>query len=127
MSGRGKFALAVVLAHLGIAILHGRAHQSLFIGLSLSQEFFIWTVIIVAPLIAALLLILKSPRVGGLLLFLSMAGSLLFGVWAHFLVPGADNVASTPHTAWGTAFRLTANLLLLTEALGCGLGISLLR
>jgi hypothetical protein len=121
-----KFALAVVAIHLSITVLHGSAHRNLLIGLSASQQLFVWTVIIAAPLIAALLLLLKLRRIGGLLLFLSMAGSLVFGAWNHFLVHSADNIASTPSTGWGLVFRVTATLLLLTEALGCGLAVSLL-
>jgi hypothetical protein len=126
-SRNGTFALAVILVHLGIALLHGGAHKNLLIGLSISQEVFVWTVIIAAPLIAALLLLLKLRRAGGYFLLLSMAGSLVFGAWNHFLARGADNIASTPPNGWGLAFRVTASLLFLTEALGCGLGIGLLR
>ncbi len=127
MSLSAKFALALIVVHLFITMLHGSAHGNLLIGLSASQQFFVWTVIIVAPLIAALLLLLKLRRTAGLLLFLSMAGSLVFGAWNHFLVRSADNIASTPPTGWGLVFRVTATLLFLTETLGCGLGVSLLR
>jgi hypothetical protein len=127
VSRKGKFALAIILVHLGIAVLHGSAHKNLFIGLSVSQEFFVWTVIIAAPLIAAILLLVRMRRAGGLFLFLSMAGSIVFGAWNHFLMQGADNIASSPPTGWGLAFRVTASLLFLTEGLGCALGISLLQ
>jgi hypothetical protein len=122
-----KFALGTILAHLVIAVLHGGAHKNLFINLSVNQELFVWAVIIAMPLIAALLLLVKLRRAGGLFLFLSMAASLVFGTWNHFLVRGADNIASTPHTRWGLAFQLTAGLLFLTEGLGSGLGIDLMR
>lgn len=120
-------AVAVIVVHLAIAMLHGGAHQHLLIGLSASQQLFVWMVIVGAPLIAALLLLMKHPRAGGLLLFLSMAGSLLFGVWNHFLTRGADNVGSTPSSGWGLTFQATATLLFLTEALGCVAGVKLLR
>jgi hypothetical protein len=122
-----KFALGTILAHLAIAVVHGGAHKNLFIGLSANQEFFVWAVIIAVPLISVLLLLMKLRRAGGLFLFLSMAASFVFGTWNHFLVRGADNVASTHPTRWGLTFRVTASLLFLTEALGSGLGIALTR
>lgn len=127
MSRIEKFALGTILTHLVIAVVHGGAHKNLFIGLSVNQGFFVWAVIIAAPLISALLLLMKLRRAGGLFLFLSMAASLVFGTWNHLLVRGADNIASTPPTRWGLTFRLTASLLFLTEALGSGLGIGLMR
>jgi len=127
LTRKGYLALGLILVHLAISMLHGGAHQHLLIGLSESQQFFVWTVILAAPLVAALLLLVKLPRAGGLLLSFSMAGSLVFGLWNHFLIPGADNVGSTPSAGWGLTFQATAALLLLTEALGCAAGITLLR
>jgi hypothetical protein len=127
MNRIGKFALAVILAHLGIAVLHGGAHKRLLIGLSANQQFFVWAVIIAAPLLAALLLLVNFRRAGGLFLFSSMAGSLVFGAWNHFLVRSADNIASIPPTGWGMAFRVTAIFLFFIEVIGCAMGISLLR
>lgn len=52
------------------------------------------------------------------MLLLSMAGSLLFGGFYHFIAAGPDNVASLTTHPWTHTFQLTAWLLALTEAAG---------
>ena len=41
-----------VLAHLAVNILHGRAHESLGVGLNTFQNIYVFGVILIAPLIA---------------------------------------------------------------------------
>jgi hypothetical protein len=62
-------------------------------------------------------------RVGAWLLLASMAGALIFGLAFHFLVSGPDNVFTLNPGAGREAFRFSATLVALTEALGCAVGL----
>ncbi|MCA1717367.1 MAG: hypothetical protein LC781_11230 [Actinobacteria bacterium] len=53
----------------------------------------------------------------------SMAGALIFGLVFHFLVSGPDNVFTLNPGAGREAFRFSAALIALVEALGCVAGI----
>jgi len=115
-------AVAVVLLHLGVSVPHGMAHSDLHIAMQLWQNIYIWLVITLLPLVAAML-IWKRPRVGFLILFLSMAGSFLFGVFYHFIAAGPDNAITLPAHAATRSFQVTAVLIALTEAAGFIIGL----
>jgi len=83
-------------------------------------------VVLVFPLIATGLLWTAKKRRGLILLSLSMFGSLLFGLYHHFLAVSPDHIHSQPSGGWGTTFILTAYLLLITEAIGTYVGIHFL-
>ena len=68
----------------------------------------------------------SAKELGLILLSLSMFGSLLFGLYHHFLVASPDHVRSQPASAWGIIFVVTAYLLLITEAIGAYVGIHFL-
>jgi hypothetical protein len=55
-----------------------------------------------------------------------MFGSLVFGLYDHFLAVGPDHIHWQPPNAWGTTFVLTAYLLLITEAIGTYIGVHFL-
>lgn len=122
-----RLALVVILLHLLVVAAHGRAHRILFISLTPHQEIFVLVAVLLGPLVAALLLISRAPRAGAWLLLLSMAASLAFGAYYHFLAVGPDNVVSVSPGGWGRIFQVTAVLLSLFEALSVGAGIALLR
>jgi hypothetical protein len=67
-----------------------------------------------------------KKRLGFILLSLSMFGSLLFGLYHHFLAASPDHIHSQPSGGWGTTFVLTAYLLLITETIGTYIGIHFL-
>jgi len=115
-------AIAVVLLHLAVSIPHGMAHSELHIPMQLWQNVYIWLVITLLPLVAAVL-IWKRRRAGFLLLLLSMAGSFLFGVFYHFIAAGPDNATTLPAHAATRTFQLTALLIALTEAAGFIIGL----
>jgi hypothetical protein len=79
-----SLAIVAVLVHLLVTMLHGHAHTELRVGLSEWQQIFVIGVILVAPLIAAGLLLTRYARLGLWLLAISMAGSLIFGVYFHY-------------------------------------------
>ena len=108
----------VVLSHLVVNVLHGRAHTELSVGLTSWQQFFVVTVILVAPLVALVLSWTRYARAGLWLLLVSMLGSLIFGACYHYIIVSSDHVAHLPPGEARGLFRVTALLLLITEALG---------
>ena len=116
-----------VLAHLVVNILHGRAHEDLGVGLNTFQNIYVFGVILIAPLIAMLLLWTRYARTGLLLLVISMAGSLIFGVVYHYVVVSPDHVSHLPPGDAQGMFRITAVLLMLTELFGVIVGLLGLR
>ena len=126
MNRSAKYATAVVVAHLLANIVHGLAHRELHVGLAPLDSIFVIVVVLIFPLISAGLLWTAAKRLGLILLSLSMFGSLLFGLYHHFLSLGPDHVHSQPPSAWGITFVLTAYLLLITEAIGTYVGIHFL-
>lgn len=116
-----------VIAHLIVNLLHGRAHTELGVGLTSWQEFYVITVILLAPLIAFLLSWTRYAGAGLWLLLLSMLGALIFGACYHYLIVSSDHVAHLPPGDARGLFRATALLLLLTEAAGVVLAAIALR
>jgi hypothetical protein len=117
MREAAKFATLLVLLHLAVLLGHGTAHAHLGIGTNRWQSGFIAVVIFICPLFG-MALIWARRRAGVTLLGFSFAGSLIFGVYYHFILAGSDNVLSTDHTGWGLCFRATAVALALIELLG---------
>jgi len=122
-----RFAIAAIVAHAAVSAVHGTAHHRLGIALTPAQALFVEVVILAAPIVAGILLWRGVQRTGGALLLSSMFGALVFGVWNHFVVPGADNVSFTAAGTWGAIFQLTAILLALIEAWGCWASFRVLR
>jgi len=88
------------------------------VGLTSWQQFYVVVVILVSPLIALLLVWAKYSRAGLWLLLASMFGSLIFGACYHYIIVSSDHVAHLPPGEARGLFRVTALLLLITEALG---------
>ena len=116
-----------VVAHLVVSIVHGRAHERLSVGLSNWQNIYVLTVIVIAPPIAMVLIWTRLARPGLLLLVISMAGSLIFGVAYHYVVISPDHVSHIPLGDAQGLFRTTALLLVLTELFGVAVGLWGLR
>ena len=126
MNRSAKYVTAVVVAHLLVNIAHGLAHRELRVGLDPPASIFVIVVVLVSPLLAMALVWTTKKRIGLTLLSLSMCGSLLFGLYHHFLVASPDHVRSQSASPWGFTFVLTAYLLLITEAIGTYVGIRFL-
>ena len=120
------YATAIVVAHLLLNIAHGLAHRELRVGLAPSGSVFVIVVVLVLPLVALGLLWTTEKRLGFILLSLSMFGSLLFGLYHHFLAMSPDHVRSQPPNPWGLAFVLTAYGLSFTEVIGTYIGVHFL-
>lgn len=129
-NGRRSIVLmstVAVLAHLVVSVVHGRSHEALAVGLSTWQNLYVMTVIVIAPLIAMLLSWTRLVRLGLMLLVISMAGSLIFGVVYHYIVISPDHVSHLPPGDAQGVFRMTALLLVLTELFGLAVGLWGLR
>jgi hypothetical protein len=115
----------IVCAHLIVSLVHGMAHAGAHVPLSAAANAFVLVVILAGPLIG-LALTWRSERLGGWVVAVTMAGSLVFGVVNHFVVTSPDHVGQVD-TQWRGLFATTALLLVLTEALGSVLAIAFLR
>jgi len=124
-SGVG-LAIGLIVAHLAVNVFHGLAHQRLAIEISSAENVFVVLVILIAPLVAGVLLLLKTWRMGAWLLVVSMAGALVFGIYKHFMAPGPDHALGLPYSGWALVFQITTVLLVVTEATGCWAGIRIL-
>jgi hypothetical protein len=113
-------ATLIVLLHLFIVLAHGRAHVKLQVAATLWQNAFIAAVIVVCPLVAMTVLWTGLQKTGFVLLSVSMAGSLVFGLMNHFLLSSPDNALGMQHGYWRTIFGTTAILLAIIEAVGLG-------
>lgn len=112
-----RLAITIVLLHLLISLVHGSAHDALRIQMSSWQNVYIYSIILILPLVAAVL-IWRRRAVGFMLLFLSMLGALIFGGYYHFVLAGPDNISHLGPHAWALPFQITAFLLAITEAAG---------
>jgi hypothetical protein len=123
-----RYAILVVLAHIIITGVHGFTHQQLEVSLSDFQSAYVFLATVAAPIAAAIMLFLNKPKkiqlVGAWLLFVSMLGSLLFGLAYHVVLPGSDNIFSVMHDpSWDSVvFTSTAILLVIVDAVGTGIG-----
>jgi len=108
-------ATLIVLLHLLVLFAHGKAHSELQIGASAWQGTFIAVVIFIGPVFAMALLWTRLQRIGFVMLAVTMAGSFVFGVAYHFLVPGSDNALSRHYGHWESLFRMTATWLAVIE------------
>lgn len=120
-----KWLAAAVLAHLVTSIVHGMAHGGAHIAMSLAANLFVFVVILVGP-VAGLALSWRAERIGGQIIALTMAGALVFGFVNHFVLESPDHVTQVAEP-WRLLFGTTAALLTITEVLGLGLAIRLLR
>lgn len=118
-------ALTVAALHLVVVVLHSIAHETLPVKATPAQLAFIIPVIVVAPVVAALMLV-KFEKAGMVLLTVSMLGSLLFGVYYHFVADTIDHVVHVAHREplfWSQMFQITAYLLAISEAAGVAVGL----
>jgi hypothetical protein len=118
MTSNRVWVLVVVVVHLIVNVLHGQAHRSLGVGISEWQQIYVVTVILLAPLVALALSFTRYARAALWLLLVSMLGALIFGACYHYVIISPDHVAHLPPGDARGSFRVTALLLVITEALG---------
>ncbi len=122
-----QYGTAIVVMHAIANGLHGLAHVEIPVALSLLQSLFIGIVVSLIPIIAVILLWMHFDRIGIWLLLGSMAGSLLFGIYNHFIVMSPDHVSQISFAGWGILFQVTAILIVITDGLGCWMSIWALK
>jgi len=116
-----RLGILLVIVHAIITTPHSIAHINLHIAMDTWQNIYIFLVILIAPIVAAVL-IWKRRSSGFMLLTISMIGSFLFGVYYHFIAIGSDNVFTLPASSWTLTFQATAWLLAITELAGIVIG-----
>lgn len=122
-----QYGTTIVVIHAIVNGLHGLAHVEIPVSLSLLQSLFVGIVIFPTPIIAAVLLWTQFYRIGSWLLLGAMAGSLLFGIYNHFIVMSPDHVSQVSFAGWGLLFQVTAILILIVDGLGCWISIWALK
>ena len=130
MSRAARLALITIILHALVTAGHATAHRTLNVELSRSQIIFIAIVIVIAPLLAGLLIWSRATKAGAIILALSMAGALVFGVYYHFVLISPDHVShlpGIPGTIPVLVFQITAVLLALVEGLGVIAGLMALK
>lgn len=113
---------ALVLGHLVVAFIHGRAHEGASVALSPAGNAFVLTVIVIGPLVGLAWSWLLNRQAGAWIIAATMAGSLVFGVINHFVLKSGDNVSQVD-AAWRGLFGSTAVLLACLETIGSGIGV----
>jgi hypothetical protein len=122
MNRRATIAALVVILHQAVSLAHGWAHEWLGVDLDPWQWAFVYSVIVVAPLVAMVMYFTRWQRAGTLLLGVSMLGSLLFGIYHHFIAMSPDHVSHLPEGDAQGLFIATAILLVPVEVAGTALG-----
>jgi hypothetical protein len=122
-----QYGTTLVIIHAIANGLHGLAHRSIPIPLSLFQSLFVGTVVLLTPMVAAVLLWTEFDRIGSWLLLSSIAGALLFGIYNHFIAISPDHVSQVSFAGWGLLFQVTAILIVIVDGLGSGFGVWALR
>jgi hypothetical protein len=118
------YGTAVLGLSVAVNLLHTASHAGQHIMfLPAWQLAYVTVVIYAAPVVAAVLIWIRYDLAGAWLLVAAMAGSLVFGLLYHFVVPGPDNVFTQPLGPWRAAFGTTAVLLALLQVIGGSVGV----
>ena len=124
----GAILWGVLVVALATNLIHGGAHVGQRVMLMPHWHWaYVIGVIFLAPILSAALLRTRYVRAGAWLLVLSMAGSFVFDVAYHFLVPGPDNVSTLLPGGWTLAFQVSAILVALASGFGFLIGVRALR
>ena len=83
---------ATVLVHLLVSMIHGAAHAWASVPMSQAANLFVFVVILAGPLIG-LGLSFRTKLYGGVVVALTMAAALVFGVVNHFLIDSPDHIS----------------------------------
>jgi hypothetical protein len=119
-------AALVVLVHTVVMLVHGAAHVRLNIVLSPWANVYVLGIVGTGPITGLFFLRSSRQRTGATILFITMIGGLLFGLWNHFIAHGTDHVMHVQAGPWRLPFQVTAGLLLASEAAGAAIAFALL-
>lgn len=109
-----------VIIHHGVALAHDNAHNQIEVLLTPSQSLFVYTFILLLPIAAVILVWTRFAAISPVLLAVSMAGALIFGVYHHYILISPDNIAHLPvgTEQQHSQFVSTAHLLSILQLLG---------
>jgi hypothetical protein len=119
------YGSAIIIAHASTVVWHLLVLARIPPGLAMPQVARAIAAINAVPVIALILLWTPFRRLAGMLLFLALGAGLVAGGYEHFV--GPDNIFRMAAGPWTVPFRVSAVLLFIVEALGCWVGIDLLR
>jgi hypothetical protein len=125
----GRLTAVVVVVHFVVAGMHGVAHIGAGVALTAAQLVVVVVVISVAPFYGLDLHYRRPGRRGPAILVASMAASLVFGWFFHFVADTPDNVTRVEPGVvgdWATAFDSSAYIVAGIELLGTLLAVALL-
>ena len=105
------------VVRLVIASVHGHAHDELSVPLALWQDAFVWSVIVVGPLIAIVWLWARPIPPVAWSLAAMLAAGWVFGLYFHFGPMNPDHVTAQPPGHGASLFFATALGLALVEPL----------
>lgn len=92
-----KFVITGFVAiHLAASMWHGSAHTQLAIALPPEKTLFVYIVILIAPIVAAVLVWTRYLRMGLWVFFLCTLGAFLFGAYHHYVLVSPDNISHLP-------------------------------
>jgi hypothetical protein len=118
----------VALVHTVVMLVHGAAHMRLNIGLSPWAKIHVLGVVGPEPVIGPFVLRSSPQRPARrFFLFITITGTLLFGLWNFLIAHGADHVMRLQTGPWRFPFQVTAGLLLISEVAGVVIAAVLLR
>lgn len=86
----------LVAAHLAATIWHGDAHDALAISLPTIKNWFVYLVIIIGPIVAAVLVWTRYQTLGLWLFAATMLGAFVFGTLHHYVMISPDNIEHLP-------------------------------
>lgn len=87
---------ALVVVHLIATLWHANAHSQLAIGLPPEKTAFVYIVILIAPIVAAVVVWTRYISIGLWVFFISMLAALLFGAYHHYVLVSSDNIGHLP-------------------------------
>lgn len=124
---RTLVASLVIATALGATAWHSAAHEGLGRPLATWQTAFTVAFGVVGPFAALVLLWLRRPTGGALILGFSSLLALGYDLLYHYVLDGAESIGSIPAGEWSRAYRLTAMLLVVAFSLALWVSSWLLR
>ncbi len=108
---------ALFLVRLGVAFVHGHAHDELAVPLAAWQNAFVWLAILIGPLVAMIWLWIRPSAAVAWALAALLAAGWVFGMYFHFGPINPDHVSAQPPGPGREMFAMTAAALAIVEPL----------
>ncbi|WP_439027086.1 hypothetical protein [Haloarchaeobius sp. DT45] len=112
-----RLLASVAVVHLLVSATHGIAHEFAAVPLTTVQNTLVGVFVFGLPLLSLVSVRMGRGALARGLLVVGLVGSLAVGGSFHYLVPGADNVASV-HGHGASEFELTAAVAAVVDLLG---------